>query len=293
MNIIKFMGGLGNQMFQFALYDYYACNGLNVIANIDYYYENESAMPFVLPMVFPKLKILYDEYKIFNTRKKWYLRLKTIPGFIYVNYHYPQIAFYYNEDEGGKYDRRVQKITHAAISGFWQSEKYFENNKNHIKQLFKFAYGEEKLQKIANSVCVNYNSVSVHIRRGDYLEKEEIYGGICTKEYYQKAIEYISKKIKEPIFIFFSNDIMWVKKNFQINRACYIEMGMFESYADWYDMYLMSLCHHNIIANSTFSWWGAWLNSNPDKIVIAPKRWFLHRDTPDIYPTEWFLIDSI
>ena len=94
-------------------------------------------------------------------------------------------------------------------------------------------------------------------------------------------------KVGNCKFIFFSNDMEWVKRNYNIENAIYVNSTLFDNYQDWYDMYLMSMCKHNIIANSTFSWWGAWLNSNKEKIVIAPNKWVNLCDYKDIYPDDW------
>lgn len=119
------------------------------------------------------------------------------------------------------------------------------------------------------------NAVSLHIRRGDYISNAttNTIHGTCNLDYYKRAVEYIKKNSVSPIFFIFSDDIDWVKDNLHLNEKHY--------YIDWNnadtnyeDMRLMSLCKHNVIANSSFSWWGAWLNNNPKKIVIAPQKWF-------------------
>jgi hypothetical protein len=97
-------------------------------------------------------------------------------------------------------------------------------------------------------------------------------------------------KVDNPYYVVLSDDIEWVKDNLYIENAVYIEPKMFDEYSDWYDMYIMTCCKHNIIANSSFGWWGAWLNGNPDKIVIAPDRWFNNEDTPDIWCEGWVKI---
>ncbi len=111
--------------------------------------------------------------------------------------------------------------------------------------------------------------------------------GICTKDYYLRAIEYIRKIEPNSKLIFFSDDLEWVKDNFDIPNAIYCSKNLFEHYEDWYDMYLMSKCRHNIIANSSFSWWGAWLNQNKEKIIVAPSKWIRYAKTPDIWCEGW------
>jgi hypothetical protein len=135
-------------------------------------------------------------------------------------------------------------------------------------------------------------TVSIHIRRGDFSKKAEtnLYHGILSSDYYKQAIEIISSKINSPKFYIFSDDINWAKENLIVPEAVYASGQISKTHFE--DLYLMSQCHHNIIANSSFSWWGAWLNDNPEKIVIAPKNWFNKgpKDTQDIIPGDWIKI---
>lgn len=119
------------------------------------------------------------------------------------------------------------------------------------------------------------NSVSLHVRRGDYVRNSRTNAthGVCSIEYYQSAIEYILERVKHPILYVFSDDIEWVKQNLRTHLPTeYIDHN--QGAASHFDMRLMSLCRHHVIANSSFSWWGAWLNPDPNKIVIAPRKWF-------------------
>jgi hypothetical protein len=177
-----------------------------------------------------------------------------------------------------------------VYEGYWQSEKYFDKVQSELRRLYTFNF--EKL----SSETLDYlssikstNSVSVHIRRADYLQHEDFYGGICTFEYYRNAIKYFMKNIDNPIFYFFSDDIEWVVEQFE-NLPIYKFVNINHSNDNWQDMYLMSQCNHNIIANSTFSWWGAWLNSNPKKLVLAPRKWSNMYENIDIYPPDWIKI---
>ena len=133
------------------------------------------------------------------------------------------------------------------------------------------------------------NAVSLHVRRGDYLSnpKSKAAHGTCSPEYYRAAIRHMAEVTKQPCFFVFSDDMDWVRQHLQIDYECqYIEHNSgTESYND---MRLMSLCRHHIIANSSFSWWGAWLNQRTDKIVIAPQQWFMNDNvTQDLYPQGW------
>lgn len=126
-------------------------------------------------------------------------------------------------------------------------------------------------------------AVSVHVRRGDYLDASHggMYTGICTEGYYQKAMERIRKSVPDAVFYVFSNDTDWAKAHFA-GKDCVVAEGGTED-TGYQDMYLMSLCQHHIIANSSFSWWGAWLGRNPEKKVIAPDRWLNGTECRDIY----------
>ena len=116
-------------------------------------------------------------------------------------------------------------------------------------------------------------------------ENKILYSNICTIDYYKKAIDFLQNKEKDLYFYIFSDDMDWVKNNISISNALYIDWNKSEN--SWQDMYLMSQCKHNIIANSTFSWWGAWLNQNPNKLIIAPKKFLNTIETPDLIPSDW------
>ena len=132
------------------------------------------------------------------------------------------------------------------------------------------------------------NAVSLHVRRGDYIsDKKNAFIGVCTLDYYKTAIEKIKTQVDNPVFFVYSDDINWVKNNLVIDKTA-VFVNHNRGQESYNDMHLMSLCKHNIIANSSFSWWGAWLNTSPDKIVIAPKQWFANmQDTSDLLPDNW------
>ena len=153
--------------------------------------------------------------------------------------------------------------------GYWHDLKFFDEE---TIDLFEFnndigSINVEHINKFSK-----YNSISVHIRRGDYMNNASVYGNICTKEYYEKAIHYFNEKFENNFFVFFSDDIIWVKENFNLSNALYIDNNKKDK--SYIDMYLMSKCNHNIIANSSFSWWGAYLNRNKNKTVIMPSKWY-------------------
>ena len=185
-------------------------------------------------------------------------------------------------------EKELLQESEGYFLGYWQSEKYFSFIKEDIRRTYTFCVTDKRLRQYAEEIR-KVNAVSIHIRRGDYLigNNQEIFGDICTIEYYKAAVSYMEEIVHEPKFYIFSNDMHWVRENLHFPNAKYVEESLFDRYEDWYDMYLMSVCKHNIIANSSFSWWGAWLNVNTEKIVIAPRRWFNGGEAPDICPSEW------
>lgn len=183
--------------------------------------------------------------------------------------------------------RRVPN--NCYLEGYWQSEKYFRNSISQIRQDFVFTPQllEPNLEVVQNMTSVN--AVSLHIRRGDYAADPATAAtyGLCSLEYYGRALEYISQRVPMPTFFVFSDDIEWAQKNLRIDFPCFYVTNNAGS-ESYNDMRLMSFCRHHIIANSSFSWWGAWLNSDLEKIVVAPQRWFSGcADVADLLPDSW------
>lgn len=175
------------------------------------------------------------------------------------------------------------------LSGYWQSDKYFQAYAPEIRADFTFKPPlSDRNAKLAEQIC-QVNAVSLHVRRGDYVNnaKANATHGICALEYYRAAISFITGRVNHPYFFIFSDDIAWVKDNLKIDEPCqYVAHNQGEE--SFTDMRLMSLCRHHIIANSSFSWWGAWLNPREDKIVIAPKKWFANQNNiKDLFPQGW------
>lgn len=184
-------------------------------------------------------------------------------------------SYFYNEiDLDIKYN--------YFLNGYWQSEQYFKEYQDIIRK--ELAPSDEILEKLKKTPLLDTNTISIHIRRTDYVTSNG-YHPVQSLEYYENAI----KTIGDYDYLFvFSDDIQWCKNNLTFNNIIFIE-GL----SDVEDLWLQSLCKHNIIANSSFSWWGAWLNNNPDKKVIAPNNWFgsqVNLNTSDILPKEWIKI---
>lgn len=179
----------------------------------------------------------------------------------------------------------------AYLQGYWQSEKYFADATAAIRADFTFRQPLSAANEaIAGKVGAGGTAVSLHVRRGDYVSDARTHAalGVCSLDYYRVAVRYIVDRVEEPEFFVFSDDIAWAQANLELDHPChYIDHNRgAESYND---MRLMSLCRHHIIANSSFSWWGAWLNPRADKIVVAPARWFAggNRVVDDLIPSGW------
>ena len=287
MDIVRIRGGLGNQMFEYALVEALRDRGRVVHCNTGYYRKYTSVMPLRIHHVFPNVDLSEINDTVFNEIDERWKAIKSNPEKLKRFKSRPEERFFFVEEVDSLFDNDVFKTKNCTFVGHWQTEKYFSNIREKILTAYKFDIREERLYQVGEELKKGY--VSVHIRRGDYVGKI-LFSNICTLEYYCAAIRYIQNCIPDARFVFFSDDIEWVKQNFKIENSSLYVNDFFEDYQDWYDMYLMSCCSHNIIANSTFGWWGAWLNRNRKKIVIAPKRWLYDRETPDIWCDDWILM---
>ena len=174
------------------------------------------------------------------------------------------------------------------LDGYWQSEKYFDSEKTISRLKSEFSFEEKNILVNPDTIELleridNTESVSVHIRRGDYLNPGTVenHGGICTDAYYKRAMEYMLEKKPEAEFYLFSNDIEWVKKQDFGEKSHVVEIE--EESGDVAELFLMSRCHNHILANSSFSWWSAWINDRDDKVIIAPSKWANLKNMEDIY----------
>lgn len=276
--IVAFSHGLGNQMFQYALYRNYIAQGKQPKADLSAYIK-PNMRPFELTKVFPNLKLEFCE--------PW-------DKAIYMDGESENI--YIEQPPCGEVKRTYKadllNKEYGYVEGFHCSYKYPELIRAELLEDFVFLYHCDKTLCELKEFFESRNIVGVHVRLGDFLKPENRreMGDICTRDYYKRAIDIIKTKHSDAIFFFFSDDMEWVKYNLKVDNAIYMDSTMFQKYQDWYDMYLMSICKHNIIPNSTFGWWGAWLNQNTNKIVIAPKKWRNRWEAEDWCPSEWILI---
>ena len=285
MIISKIFGGMGNQMFQYAagrclahlnktqfkldVTDFDDCNLRNFdlqSLHADCRFASKTEIINLLPSHNFEKALQY----LFPKRKRTYYREK--------HFHFDESML-----EFGK---------NVYIKGYFQSEKYFFPVREILRK--EFTFKEEIIKKVKGVFdrAGSQNRVSVHVRRGD-MKNDPVMAerhGVMPLAYYQKSIEIIRSKISTPQFYFFSDDIYWAKENFNNIDATFVSGEISKTHFE--DLYLMSQCGHNIIANSSFSWWGAWLNNNSNKIVIAPNKWFNSgpQDTQDLIPSTWIRI---
>lgn len=277
---VKIKGGLGNQIFQYAAAKALAFrNGAQLFLNIDSYKYNLDR------------KFELDLYKIdaiVDKEKSVFIKLfEAIFGIknsgIKKNYSEKGFAFDPNFFE---------QTCDVTLEGYFQSEKYFVDIADDIRSEFLFVKDHPpNIEHFINLIKDN-ESVAVHIRRGDYVSSSEAnsFHGLCDFNYYSRSIDFLVSHIGRPIVLFiFSDDMAWVKKNIFFKfPIVYVDFQNEES--AHYELKLMSLCKHNIIANSTYSWWGAWLGDPTGRVVISPVKWFSDSniDTSDLIPDRWF-----
>lgn len=277
--IVILRGGLGNQMFGYSFYlsliKKYKCSFIELNPVHCHFVHGG----FELPQVFPNIKL--------NKSFKYYRRVEKLHS-VYSTKHLFKIV---TEHGPGDYCSELINNNYPFLiyDGFWQTEKYFRNIENEIR--LRFHFDEAKLNigtKRLAKILEKENSISVHIRRGDYVGSHE-FEGICELSYYEKAIKIIEKSVSKPKYFIFTDDKEWVTENFFIRNYSLIDWNI--SSENWQDLYLMTKCKHNIIANSSFSWWGAWLNNNnKERIVISPAKWFKTLGANDIVPETWIRI---
>jgi len=261
MIISKINGGLGNQMFQYAI-----AKAISL----------KHKQSFKLDISAYETYSLHNGYRlnIFNIEEniaceediKNLIGKKSMANSILNRLGLQKNL--YKEQERTIYDKGVFGNENIYLDGYWQNEKYFVDIREEILNDFATIKSNTKVVDKYLSGIMIQDSVSIHIRRGDYANHPEI--GILDIGYYKNAVDYICNKVENPIFYIFSNDIRWCEENFNfIKNKIFIN----NTKTEIEDMILMKNCKHNIVANSSFSWWSAWLNINKDKIVIAPKEW--------------------
>jgi hypothetical protein len=292
--VVKLMGGLGNQMFQYAAGRSLALR-LGAALKLDRSYldgpqTGNTRRSFELDglKVLEKFADPWEVAELTGRESTWprmlFLRLRQALGFTRFR---PNVL--------RESDFRFQPEFQCAsgdvyLEGFWQSEKYFAGIAEILRNEFSIGRSLEGRDRAFAEAIAGGNTVSVHVRRGDYVRHPEAfrYHGVCGMEYYRRCMEIISGKVQEPHYVVFTDEPGWARENFP--GSCRM------TFVDWdsprkgcVDLELMRKCRHHIIANSSFSWWGAWLCENPEKMVLAPERWVIDPsvDTKDLLPESW------
>ncbi|MBR2215276.1 MAG: alpha-1,2-fucosyltransferase [Selenomonadaceae bacterium] len=293
MIIVRLSDGLGNQMFQYALAKKLALlNNTEVVFDMSWYEINKHRGRRLFQLaVFP-----------LNCRR--INEVGAIGEFWLKNVHftrniYRKLAKYHSKkllgqgqfiiEQSPRFDATVverAKDKNVYLQGYWQTEQYFADIRSDILKDFRFLpeLTADNLA-VAQRIEASANPVALHIRRGDYLNTNF---ALCSLDYYARGIQYLSDRLGKLQIFVFSNDIPWAKENLKTRQELNFVASNNED-KGYADIQLMSMCHHHIIANSSFSWWGAWLSTYANKIVVAPQQWVRDNNSEyaDVVPREW------
>jgi hypothetical protein len=288
MIVARVRGGLGNQLFQYAA-GLALAGQHNTALKLDlYYYKKHPYRKFELDRFkIPLVHASTEEIHTFTGSNPVTRYLNKRENYFHCPRVFSQPHYHYYEDF-------FQLPSPLYLNGYWQSEKYFATVVKQVREFYQPQTIDtvnlrliEKLKRV--------ESVSLHVRIGDYSTAayNSFFGGL-TSAYYQQAIQFIKQRISSAVFFVFSDDIEWCKKNLQLENVNYVDHNRGDN--SYNDLVLMSHCKHNIMANSSFSWWGAWLNQNPSKVVVAPREWFRQKylDNKDvIYPCRLYNVKDL
>lgn len=289
MILVQLNGGLGNQLFQYAFGRRIALDrraelrfDLSAFTSQNRQYKLHHFNVIGSPANASELKRFF-----------WWKQENTINSLVYRLWNAGK-AYYrrrWVEEQSIGFDKNILKCPREVyLRGYWQSEKYYKDIESILREdltVKQPLYGPNlsMMEKIKSCTAV-----SVHIRRGDYVLDPPTTRthGVLPLEYYQAATALILEHIPNPTFFVFSDDIPWIKGNLHVERADIIYVDHNSDEMDFEDLRLMSHCQHHIVANSSFSWWGAWLSSNENKMVVAPRKWYaIDLDTSDLVPESW------
>ena len=287
MIIIQMAGGLGNQMFQYALYRQLISMGKNVKMDDEAgFKEDEQRNPALAPF-----GITYE-----RASRKEIIRMTDASMFPLARIRRKLFGRHSHSyfEENKRFQAKIFDWDNMYLEGYWQSEKYFPDVAETLKKEFSpesvgglATQAKERLQEIKQA-----QAVSIHVRRGDYLlpQNQKLFGGICTEHYYEKAMKTIADNHPDVTFYLFTNDSEWAKG--WLEKPYRIKLVEWAGAKDYELLTLMSRCKHNILANSSFSWWASYLNKNPDKMVIAPDKWLNGWNCSDIYRKDMTIING-
>jgi hypothetical protein len=285
MVISQILGGLGNQMFQYAAARALALSRaqpllLDLAAFGGYKLHNGFELDRIF-MIDSAVTKTTDLLPVLGWRTPTLVR-KVLKRCLFAPLRGAHLAI----EPAPNYWARLQSMESPLyMMGYWQSERYFLMQENTIRKDFVFRHALGGRNAAFAEEIAERSSVSVHLRRGDYLSDKIM--NVCSMDYYRRAAKHMEERIGRPAYFVFSDDADWVRSRIDfLPGATFIDHN--KGLNSYQDMQLMSRCKHHIIANSSFSWWGAWLNSHAEKIVVAPYTWFRDgRDDSDLVPSQW------
>lgn len=278
MLMIQMTGGMGNQMFYYALYKALQAEGKDVcMEDFTHYAEigrTDNRLESIFPLTYKRAtKKEYDRLTD-SSMLPWKRVRRKLLG---------RKGKVYKEKDAFTFEEALFSLEDAYCVGYWQSERYFEKVKALLYKDFSFDWNSFPAKALEyRKRMQDTMAVSVHVRRGDYLNEKfkGLYGGICTEAYYEGAMAYMRKTLEKCTFFLFTNDRKWGEAQ---TKADVVYVDCAEADTAYLDMALMSCCKHHILANSSFSYWGAWLNQSPDRIVVTPSIWLNGSKGQDIY----------
>lgn len=270
MVIIKLKDGLGNQLFQYSIGRRIAYSN-NTSLRLDMTcFEYDKLRQYKLRHFNISAELVAPQELAFFTE----VGLRDLPTRL-INRCKPYYRRYFIREKSFDFDANLLNApSHVYLDGYWQSEKYFVDIKDLLRREFRVKDEPDEVNQEMLYRIQSVNAVCLHVRRGDYISdpKANQIFGICSLEYYKQAVVLLKKFVAEPHFFVFSDDPDWTQANLRLgHQTTFVTHNGGEK--DYEDLRLMTACKHNIIANSSFSWWGAWLGDYSEKIVIAPKKW--------------------
>lgn len=292
MKIVNILGGLGNQMFEYAMYlalkeahpdeEVLLCRRSYKGYHLHNGYELDRIFDIQAPeaSLWQLAKVAYPfiNYRTWQVMRHWLPQRKSMTiadTNIQYNYH------------------DVIRTDSLFYDGYWQNEGYFKPIREKVLESFSFPEILDENNRRLSAKILSKNAVSCHVRRGDYL-KNQIYC-VCNSHYYKEAINKMNTLVVPDLYCIFSDDITWCRENLMdiIGNKEVVFVDWNKGQNSFRDMQLMSLCEHNIIANSSFSWWGAWLNDNKNKVVVAPKMWMNKELVSNPLCDSWVKVESL
>lgn len=280
MIIVRIIGGLGNQMFQYAAGRSLAASRGTALELDTRDFAFYPLQPFGLSKLRIDTSVSIGQHS--HEFPRWKRRVLA---------RLPQgLSRAYYKERSLAYDPAWERLgSHVYLDGYFQSERFFDKVAPILRREFIPAMQSVHPRNMCSERLAQEESVALHVRRGDYVSDRKTLAthGVCSIEYYRRALDLVRNSLKAPRFYLFSNDLEWSRENLTLpsDVVCVDWNG---GAPEW-DLYLMSKCRHHVIANSSFSWWGAWLATHPEQLVVWPKPWFDDQrlDASDLVPARW------